>query len=125
MDNASIHHTASVADLKNPNNKTMLCDGLKVSAPLVAASKHSSSDGDDSMPSRKRKKLQPSYEEEEVRVAVDSLKEKHGSNFTFMHGNLCMSEEVMQAWMIPSPDTTMFLRSGGGTPYNCTRGSKA
>ena len=118
--------------VKSSNKTNLWCDGLKVSAPLVATNKRNlkmadiNSDLDSDFDSettsstkKKKKKARISYEEEEVQEVVDSLKQKHGSDFTVMQYRM-WGEMVVggnHKSLDNPPNNTMFSRAGGGTPY--------
>ncbi len=107
------------ADLSKLNSKTTLwCDGLK--EPGSRKKKHSEADSDDDegVSGAKRKK-QPSRRDEEVQDAVESLKNKHGSHYTLMQYRIWGEMIVggLHENTDDPPNTTMFARAGGGTPY--------
>ena len=119
--------------VKSSNKTNLWCDGLKVSAPLVATNKRnlkmadinsdldSDFDSETTSSTKKKKKKQAriSYEEEEVQEVVDSLKQKHGSDFTVMQYRM-WGEMVVggnHKSLDNPPNNTMFSRAGGGTPY--------
>ena len=68
---------------------------------------------------KKKKQARISYEEEEVQEVVDSLKEKHGSDFTVMQYRIWGKMVVggNHKSLDDPPNNTMFSRAGGGTPY--------
>ena len=74
---------------QKPKSKmTLWCDCLRESSPKPAGNpkqtlSETDSDDEESLPRSKKKKTQP-RNDEEVQEIVESLKKKHGSNFTPM-----------------------------------------
>ena len=104
------------SDLRKPGSKvTVWCDGLKDKG--TASRKHAhSEDSEDERPSKRKKQAENETKVEEI---VDDLKTKHGSSFSPMQ--LRIWAEMIAAGMHCSiddpPNTTMFMRAGGATPY--------
>lgn len=108
------------ADLRRPNSKLVLwCDGLKERRNRKRTQNEADSDDDDISVSTAKKRKQQPGKEEEVKEILESLKKKHDSNYTPMQFRIWA--EMVAGGLHTStddhPNTTMFARAGGGTPY--------
>ncbi len=110
-----------LSDLNKPNcSLTLWCDGLKECIPVTTARgnkrKKTASINEDSV---KKKKKSDTSKEDEVQETVENLKEKYGSKFTLMQYRIWgeMITGGLHEGLDDPPNTTMFARSGGGTPY--------
>ena len=110
-----------LSDLNKPNcSLTLWCDGLKECIPVTTARgnkrKKTASINEDSV---KKKKKSDTSKEDKVQETVENLKEKYGSKFTLMQYRIWgeMITGGLHEGLDDPPNTTMFARSGGGTPY--------
>ena len=106
------------ANVKDPSKKiNVWCDGL-IETDTSGSKRKQKTDTYDRDIQTKRKKVN-THKEDEVQEIVDDLKKQHGSNFTRMQYRIWgeMISGGMHMSTDEAPNTTMFARAGGCTPY--------
>lgn len=114
------------SDLKKPGSKLSLwCDGLMEDRHVHSRKRTCSGDvdSDDELeqvrPTAGKRKSAATDKEEKVQEALMTLKEKHSSHYTPMQ--LRIWAEMVAGGIYSSlddpPNTSMFVRAGGGTPH--------
>lgn len=113
------------SDLKKPGTKLFLwCDGLIEDRPVSSRKRDCSGDIDSDSeleqlrPTAGKKRSVATDREDKVQEALTALKEKHSSQYTPMQ--LRIWAEMVAGGIYSSfdepPNTSMFVRAGGGTP---------
>ena len=102
------------SELLKQRKVTLRCDGLAIQGKNTGPPQKRIKDGDvDESKACKKKQLD---REGKVQKAVDSLKEKHASLYTVMQMRIWAEMIVsgMYSDMDEPPNTSMFIRAGGG-----------
>ena len=109
------------AALRKPGNKmTLWCDGLvERRANSRKRVQGEDVDSDREVTQARPPKKKQADREDKVQETVDNLKETHSSRYTPMQLRIWAEMIVsgMHSSIEDPPNTTMFVRAGGGTPY--------
>lgn len=109
------------SELRKPGNKiTLWCDGLVDRSGNCRKWAQTEDVGSDSEPTISRPpKRKQTDREDKVQEIVDNLKETHSSHYTSMQLRIWaeMIASGMHSSLEAPPNTTMFVRAGGGTPH--------
>lgn len=110
------------ATRKHGDKMLLWCDGLKADCSQKKRKRATATlDGDDSDDDQPTKKKSIHEErEDKLKEALDGLKTKHGSNYTFMQYRIWseMYANGMHTDLDSPPTNSMFKRAGSGTPIS-------